>query len=275
MTILWIIVLILVLLAALWCLALAPRINTPRRMEELRQYAYAHRGLHDIAAGVPENSMAAFQRAVESGFGAELDVHLSADGLLYVMHDSSLKRTCGVDACIEDLTEDQLVRCRLEGTRERIPRLEQVLSLFEGRAPLIIELKAERGNADALTDAVLRTLTGYRGLFCIESFDPRVLRRLKKRRPGVVRGQLSGSLNRHGAKLKPYENFVLKNLLTNFLTRPDFVAYRFSDRRAPSLQLCRLVWGVQEFSWTITSNVQLRAVEKAGAVPIFEGFDPR
>ena len=107
----------------------------------LRLFRYAHRGYHDKPR-IPENSMAAFRRAIENGFGAELDVHLMKDGRLAVIHDASLKRTAGADVLVEDLTAEELKTYRLEGTDEQIPLLEEVLELFQDLTPLIIELNA-------------------------------------------------------------------------------------------------------------------------------------
>ena len=116
-------------------------------LEALQGFSYAHRGLH--GNGVPENSMTAFRLALEQGYGIELDVHLMKDGTLAVIHDASLLRTAGVDVKIEDLTLEDLDQYRLEGTDEKIPLFDEVLDLFEGKAPMIIELKAH-GNAAAL-----------------------------------------------------------------------------------------------------------------------------
>ena len=156
----WAIGIALLALGLLWLRLLLPRQGAPG-WEPLGRARYAHRGLHSLKAGRPENSMAAFRAAVELGFGAELDVHLMRDGALAVVHDSSLKRVCGREAVIEDLTAPELAGYPLQGTPETIPLLEDVLELFAGRAPLIIELKAERGNAAALTDAVMARLEGW------------------------------------------------------------------------------------------------------------------
>ena len=109
----------------------------------LKRFRYAHRGLHDSARGIPENSLAAFRAAVKHGYGAELDVHLTRDGRLAVIHDDSLLRTAGADVQASQLTAQELDAYRLEGTGEKIPFLEEVLPLFEGRAPLIVELKVD------------------------------------------------------------------------------------------------------------------------------------
>ncbi len=261
--------------AGVWCALLAPRRNQPG-WERLEGVRYAHRGLHDPALGIPENSMAAFRRAVEHGFGAELDVHLMADGGLAVVHDSSLKRVCGADVCIEDLTAADLARYPLMGTQETIPLLSQVLELFQGKTPLVIELKVERGNAAALTDGVMAALEGWNGAYCLESFHPAALLRLKEKHPQVLRGQLSQNF------LKPEEanglslpvRFALTNLLTTAFTRPDFIAYGWKDRGNASLRLMKALYGVHEVSWTVRDRETMDALDRAGAASIFEGFVP-
>ena len=260
--------------AASWCLLLRPRTNQPG-WEKLQGVRYAHRGLHDGAAGIPENSLAAFRRAVEGGFGAELDVHLMADGNLAVVHDSDLTRVCRRRALVEDLTARELTDYPLQGTAETIPLLEEVLSLFAGRAPLIVELKVA-GNADALVDAAMARLEGYQGAFCVESFHPAALLALKKRYPWVLRGQLSENFFRAGeaGKLSWPSSAVMTWLLSTALTQPDFIAYRHEDRRCPSLRLMKKLYGVHEVAWTVRSRAAMEALEREGATVIFEGFVP-
>ena len=270
------ILLILIILGELYTLALRCRRGHPH-WKFLRLWRYAHRGYHDKPA-IPENSMAAFRRAVEHRFGAELDVHLMKDGKLAVIHDSSLKRTAGVDVAVEDLTAEELKRYRLEGTDEQIPLLEQVLELFEDQTPLVVELKSERGNYNELAAATVAMLDKYRVRYCIESFDPRCLVWLRKNRPEIVRGQFSEQFLRHkedGSGLSRAVRFILGNLLMNFKTVPDFIAYRFSDRDCLSLRWCRKFYKVQEVNWTIRSREEMTVAEKAGNLVIFEKFDPR
>ena len=258
-----------------WSLLLKPRRNQPGwdRLEGVR---YAHRGLHDPALNIPENSMAAFRRAVAHGFGAELDVHLMADGQLAVVHDSSLKRVCGADVYIEDLTAADLERYPLMGTQETIPLFAQVLELFQGKTPLVIELKVERGNAYALTDAVMRALDGWDGVYCLESFHPAALLRLKEKYPQVLRGQLSQNFLKPGEAngLSLPVRFLLTNLLTTAATRPDFIAYNWKDRGNASLRLMKALYGVHEVSWTVRDRETMDALDRAGAASIFEGFVP-
>lgn len=242
----------------------------------LRLWRYAHRGYHDKPQ-IPENSMAAFRRAVAQHYGAELDVHLMRDGHLAVIHDASLKRTAGADVLVEDLTAEELKQYRLEGTDEQIPLLEEVLELFEGQTPLIVELKSERGNYNELAAATCAMLDQYRVMYCIESFDPRCLRWLKKNRPEIVRGQLSGNLLRdgQGSGMSKPVLFLLSNLLMNFMGRPDFIAYNHLDRQNYALRWCRKFYKVQEFSWTVRDKQAMTELEKDNCLVIFEKFDPR
>ena len=242
-------------------------------LNALRGWAYAHRGLH--GGGIPENSMAAFRNALEAGYGIELDVHLLKDGSLGVMHDYDLARTTGGTGKIEDLTEDQLANYRLEGTEETIPTFREVLELYAGKAPLIIELKALDGNHAALCEAACKAMEGYTGPWCMESFDPRCIRWLRLHRPDIIRGQLTE--NFMAAKenpLHPVLKFILTHQLENFLCRPDFIAYKFRDRKTISMTLCKKLWKLETVTWTLVSKEEYDTAVAEGWIPIFEGFIP-
>ena len=258
-----------------WSLLLRPRRGQPG-WEELEGVRFAHRGLHDPGLGIPENSMAAFRREVEHGFGAELDVHLMADGGLAVVHDSDLTRVCGKKVYIEDLTAAELADCPLMGTGETIPLFREVLELFEGKTPLIVELKVERGNAHALTDAVMAALEGWNGAYCVESFHPAVLLRLKERYPQVLRGQLSQNFLRDSevGNLSLPARFLLTNLLTTGFARPVFIAYNWRDRGNVSLRWMKRLYHVREVSWTVRDRETMEVLDREGATSIFEGFVP-
>lgn len=261
---------IVVILFILYVLALRGRIGH-KGLANLRQWAYAHRGLH--TEGIPENSMAAFRAAIDAGYGAELDVHLMRDGQLAVIHDSSLKRLTGADVNIEDLTAGDLIHYRLGGTQEQIPLFKDVLELFEGKTPLIVELKTANDNYAALTKAACDLLDRYHVTYCIESFDPRCVRWLKDNRPDIIRGQLAeNSLHLKGMKVPLLLRFVLTYHLEYFLTRPDFVAYKFAHRKNLSNFLARKLWGVQGVAWTITNQQDFDTAVREGWLPIFERF---
>ena len=263
---------IVVAAAALYVLSTMCR-KGHKGLDALQGWYYAHRGLH--GNGIPENSMAAFRAALEGGYGIELDVHLMKDGKLAVIHDASLQRTAGADVKIEDLTAEELPRYPLEGTTETIPLFSQVLELYAGKAPLIVELKAEVGNHAALAKAVCDLMDAYKGPYCIESFDPRCVAWLTRHRPDIVRGQLAENfvINKR-FPLPMVLKFILTHQMENFLIRPDFVAYKFADRRTLSNFLARKVWGAQGVTWTVTAQQDLDTAVSEGWLPIFEGFRP-
>lgn len=241
-------------------------------MESLRGWYYAHRGLHNETR--PENSMAAFRAALEHGYGIELDIHLIKDGTLAVMHDSSLKRTTGADVQITGLTTEQLKDYHLNGTEETIPTFREVLDLFAGKAPMIIELKADGNNQEALVDTAVKAMESYKGPWCMESFDPRCLYWLKKKYPHVIRGQLTEDYFVTGNSLPWALKWALKNQALNFATQPDFVAYNCRDRKTFSNTLVRNYWGVQGVTWTLRSKEEFDAAVADGWIPIFENFEP-
>jgi glycerophosphoryl diester phosphodiesterase len=219
--------------------------------------------------------MSAFRAALESGYGVELDVHLLKDGNLAVIHDASLKRTTGADGKIEDLTTEQLSQYHLEGTSETIPTLRQVLELVDGKIPLIIELKAVGNNYGTLCRTVCEALAEYAGPYCMESFDPRCVYWLKRHAPQIIRGQLAENfLEAKGSPVPWVLRLFLTCQLFNCMTRPDFVAYKFTDRKRLGNRLVRRVWGVQGVTWTLKNQTDHDTAMEEGWIPIFEDYTP-
>ena len=241
-------------------------------LDLLRKYRYAHRGFHDKLQ-VPENSLAAFKRAVEHGFGAELDIHLTKDSKLVVFHDSTLVRCTGAEGILEDKTLAELRELRLEGTDELIPTFDEVLDIFESATPLIIELKTYAGNHEALAKAAVERLDSYKGDYCIESFDPRAIGDIRKLRPDIVRGQLSTNFREDPDEAPKGTAGLLTDLKLDFISKPDFVAYNFKYRDQPAF-VKAVARGIQGVAWTIKTREDLKAAEALGYIPIFEQFDP-
>lgn len=242
-------------------------------IEGLLSARYAHRGLHSKPE-IPENSMHAFRLAVDEGFGIELDVHLTADNKLAIIHDASLKRTAKIDLQIEEITLAKAQQFYLERSCEKIPDFEDFLKMVDGKIPLIIELKVVDGNTDALCRRMMEALEGYQGLYCIESFDPSVVKWLRHNAPEVVRGQLAGHLRRGGdLNIKKSHDFLLKTLLVNPLMggKPDFVAYKCEDLDSLAFRLFKGA----KFTWTIKSYEDLKRAEARGIAGIFEQFNPK
>ena len=154
-------------MAVVYLAALCPW-KRPRR--RLHSGLYAHRGLH--GADRAENSLEAFQAASAAGYGVELDVRLSADGVVVIFHDDTLMRACGQAKGVEELSLSELKGLRLFGTRCRIPTLAQALEAMEGHCPLIVEIKPG-ARLKELCEKTAQLLEGYPGPCCVESFDPR------------------------------------------------------------------------------------------------------
>ena len=231
----------------------------------------AHRGLYDRRAGRPENSLAAFDAAVAEGFACELDVHLTRAGELVVVHDTDLTALTGEAVQTEALTPDLRVRLRLSGTREGIPTFAEVLARVAGKVPLLVELKHPTlASSTDLVRSVLEAVHTYGGNYALSSFDPLIVLALRRARPAAPVGQISGLL-RNG---NPVGRLVMRSLLTNHLTRPDFLSYELAD--LPSVAVAR--WrqrGVRVLAWGVESpDDEVRAMRFADNI-IFGGYRPR
>jgi Glycerophosphoryl diester phosphodiesterase family len=187
----------------------------------------AHRGLHDESAGRPENSLSAFRQAAAWGIPIELDVQLAADKLPIVIHDANVERVAGEQIRVANLTRSDLKRLRLGASGEKIPSLADALTVVDGRVPIVLDLRDwNRSGTDELVDAVLDQIRDYAGPLALQSFDPRIVSRLKRglrRWPAGVRpvGQVSGLLKSAGQITAA----VGRTMITNFLTHPDYISY--------------------------------------------------
>ena len=250
--------------------------QTARRgadFSRLTPYVYAHRGLFEKDQSIPENSLAAFRRAVEHGFGIELDIQLTSDGQIVVFHDDTLKRMCGIDRYLNEFTFAELQDIPLADSEERIPLFSDVLKIVEGKVPLIIEFKYY-GNRRALCEKASALLDSYSGDYCIESFHPQIGQWFLANRPQVLRGQLSHNYLKHGG-LSGIAAFVAALQMLNVVSKPHFVAFRFSDRNWLPLRICRALYRPQMAYWTIQSQEDLDECTKRNALCIFEHFIPK
>ena len=261
---------VILLLILLYLFLIAPSREKPDD-SQLRGWLYAHRGLHDGNEKVPENSMEAFRLAVEQGYGMELDVQLTKDGRLVVHHDGSLKRVCGVDKLIREVDFADLP---LLPDGSRIPLFTEVLSMVDGRAPIIVEVK-HYGGAAKVAKAAHEILKGYNGAYCVESFDPTAVHYFRKKAPHIVRGQLASGGKWDKAALNLPSYLALKYLLVNALSRPHFVAYSVPADRVVSMWLMKRVFKPLLACWTVRDQQVLDDARKEGYLyPIFELFTP-
>lgn len=265
------IILVIVTLAALYLWMLAPRITHRRQMQAFLGTKWSHRGLHCMDRGIPENSMAAFGRAVKEGLGIELDVHLTKDKKLAVFHDDTLERMCGRQGKIENLSYSDIAKCYLKGTSEKIPLLSDVLAYVRGRVPLLIEIKLPDKNT-AICVELAKVLQEYTGSFLVQSFNCLALRWFKKHQGNILRGQLSSNLVKSDAAPHRLVRYCVKYLVSDCLCRPDFISYKLEDAKNISLWILKKVFSVPVAVWTVrTSSAMLRA-QKGYDMYIFENI---
>lgn len=202
---------------------------------------FAHRGLH--GPGIPENSLAAFQAALDAGAGIECDVRLSGDDAVVVIHDSDLVRLCEVPLITERTPAALLLGQRLLDTDHPIPRLSDLLELVGTRAPSLIELKTRSGNAGRLTAAVVDDLARHDGPVGVMSFNPMVAAWLARHRPHHRRGLvLSG------------RDYPLARWIKMLIARPHFLAVKASEIDCPWVRRARRRMPV--YCWTVRTPAE-------------------
>lgn len=266
-----ILLLILLLIAILFLYLVHPRLRRPDCTPFLN-CCFAHRGLHDMEHGIPENSLAAFCRAAEAGYGIELDVQLTRDGIPVVFHDATLSRMCAIDRRVDSLSFQELQEFTLAGTKEKIPSFAEALSLIKGRVPLLVEIKMDHIDF-AIPQKVDELLYAYGGLYCVESFHPAALWWYRKNRPGIFRGQLSTNFNIENRTLSPLQ-YLLGKMVLNVFSRPDFISYNWRFRVDTALNICHRIFGAHCAGWVIRSEKELKTCRRLFDMYIFEDFLP-
>ena len=222
---------------------IAPRLSMRHGMSQFYGKVFAHRGMS--GGEVRENTLEAFEAAAENGYGIELDVRVSADGKAIVYHDANLARFFGENTEVASLNADQLKQ------DYNIPQLSEVLELIGGRVPLIIELKCD-GSDISVCPIAMDVLDGYEGAYAIQSFSPEVLRWMKKNYPNVIRGQISNGFMREGMVDVKY--FIIENLLSNCVAKPDYIAYNHKYAGNLSLNICRKLYRTPTMAWTLRTS---------------------
>lgn len=261
---------LVVVLAVIYLILIAPRMFNKPDMSGLEGYHYAHRGYFDNAAQTPENSLPAFQAAMDAGYGIELDIQLTSDGVPVVFHDASLARMCGVEGKIWDYSLAELQQMKLLETDLTIPTFAEVLKLIDGQVPIIVEYKMDKVDT-AVCEKAHELLLNYEGTYCVQSFDPRVLLWYRQNAPEVVRGQLAQAYWKEEKHAGKPLYVALGNLVTNIATGPDYIAYKYSDAENISFKLCKLL-GAKSAGWTIRSQADYESVKDEFDWFIFDSF---
>lgn len=270
-----VIVSLIMIFAVLYVFLTLPRVFDSANMDLLK-IDYAHRGLH--GNGIPENSLAAYSNAIDNGYGIEIDVQLSSDGEIFVFHDHSAARMCGIDKKLSEMTAEEIKTLRLADTDEHIPTLAEVLTLVDARVPLLIEVKYY-AETTKLCTLLAEALDSYDGSFAVQSFDPRVLRYFKKYRPRFARGQLVAKAAKRSERKgtdaqNPFVSFLLNHLLLNVLSRPDFISIQKNHTRELGFIIATEVFKAKAFIWTVKNEKQYEFFKKQGYFSIFENIRP-
>lgn len=237
----------------------------------------AHRGLHDRANGVIENSVSAARGAIAGGFAIECDVQLSADGEAMVFHDYDLDRLTEATGPVTAQTASELTGIPLKGSDDRIPTLPAFLDLIAGRVPLVIEIKSRFDGDLRLAERAAAIVEARAGQpIAFKSFDPAVVTALRALAPGLPRGIVAMSTYEYGdyARLDAGEKHALANLLHFTQSRPDFVSWKVADLPCAAPYLCREALGMPLMSWTVKTEEDRARVARHADQMVFEGFVP-
>jgi len=236
----------------------------------------AHRGLHDRAAGRPENTLAAARAAVAGGFAIECDVQISRDGEAMVFHDAALGRLTGASEAVAERSASDLGTLTIGETAETIPTLPAFLAAVSGAVPVVIEVKSRYDGDLRLATRAAEVAKAYTGPVVLKSFDPQVVAALRDLCPDIPRGIVAETTQDDPAyaALPPSMRLALSNLLHFAETRPDFLSWRVDDLPCAPTYLCRLLGRIPVMAWTVrTADQRARAGAHADQM-VFEGFVP-
>ena len=234
----------------------------------IKETPIAHRGLH--TKDIPENSLSAFENALKNNYAIELDVQFTKDKEVVVFHDENLKRMTNDTRNIEDVNYDELKNLRLGNTNEIIPTLEEVLELVDSKVAILIEIKDCKDYIE-LSEKTYEILKGYEGNYAIQSFNPFILEWYKNNASEVIRGQLSGTFTEGSESLNSFEKFVLKNMLLNFKSKPNYIGYELEGIPKSKLESLRKK-GVPIIVWTVKNKEDMEKAYKYSDNITFENF---
>ncbi|MBE6160177.1 MAG: glycerophosphodiester phosphodiesterase [Lactobacillales bacterium] len=223
----------------------------------LKENLIAHRGAHNINKGIPENSIKSFEEAIKHNYIIELDIHLLKDNNIVVFHDDDLKRMTGLNKKIKDTTYEEIKDLKLQNTDNYIPLFKDVLELVDGKVPIIVEFKHDV-KCGRLEKETMKLLNKYKGKYVMKSFNPLTLIWFKKNYPDVIRGQLS--YNFKGKKINLIHKFFCKNMLLNFITKPDFISYGIKSM--PNKKINKYRKDILILGWTIKTKKDLEKAKK-------------
>jgi glycerophosphoryl diester phosphodiesterase len=236
----------------------------------------AHRGLHDAAHGVLENTAAAVRAAIAAGYGIEVDLQITADGDAVVHHDDVLGRLTEGEGRIDRLTVAELKHIRYRGSDEPMMTLGDLCNLVAGRVTMLIELKSRFDGDSRLPARVAEVLSGYRGPVAPMSFDPMQLAALRQKAPHLTRGLIAAKYrpNPYWDLMPAWMRYGMGYLLTALTAQPQFVAYAVADLPAAAPLFARYVLSLPLLTWAVRTDVERQRAARWADQMIFEGIRP-
>ena len=234
------------------------------KLSWLTKRPVAHRGYHDMNDKVWENTLSAFQRAVDHGYTIECDVHLTADNEVIVFHDNDLRRLARQEGFVWQKTAAEMRALSIGGTTDYAPLLQEMLALVRGRVPLVVELKGIPGHDAGLVEAVGRILNAYSGKVAIMSFDHWLIRDFPKYMPDLPHG-----LTAWGTQTQEIEQHF--SMLANGI---DFVSYAVDHLPNPFISFVRERLKMPVITWTVREEAWVKHTFEYADQMTFEGFDP-
>ena len=246
-----------------------------QKLQPFFEQPIAHRGYFDNDSDAPENTLAAFQRAIDHGYAIEIDTQVTADGTVIVLHDKSLLRTSGVDKNVENMTDAELAQCRIFKSDQHVPTLREVLDLIDGKVPLLVEIKGEAGDDVANISAkTAEELDKYQGVYVVQSFNPFALQWWMKNRPDVPRGILAKDFIADGEGQSIVNRLALSGMFTNVLCRPNFISYELKSSGQLTFAAMKKLSNLDCFAWTLKSQAELDEAHAQGFKGyIFDSFE--
>ncbi len=235
----------------------------------------AHRGLHDIANGVVENTASAVQAAINGDYAVEVDLQLTGDGEAVVFHDETLDRLTESTGRVAEQTTPALKDVAFRDCADRIQTLDELLDQVAGRATLVLELKSLWNNVGALERRVADVVSGYSGPLAVMSFDPRSVAAMRAFRPDLVRGMVAEHFpaTKEWSRLTRMQRFRLRHLLPAYRCRPHFINYHVKALPALAPAIARAL-GLPLLTWTVRTPEDRAMAEKWADAMVFEGFRP-
>lgn len=236
----------------------------------------AHRGYHDHEAGVIENSLSAFQAAIDAGYGIELDVQRSADDVAVVFHDDDMDRLTEATGAFRDYSAAELGRIRLRGSTDTIPTLKEVLALVAGRVPVLVEIKENWNTMEntegVLEGAVAAALRGYTGPVAVMAFNPHCIAHMARLAPDVPRGLTTEAYDPvQNAPISAEVCAYLREIPDYDRTNSSFISHQASDLARPRVAQLK-AQGAVILCWTIRSPEAEAIARQVADNVTFEGY---